>query len=249
MATQLSKRSSKKIGKLDGKIAVVTGASRGVGKAIAELFAREGACSILIVRDRTNGEQLADDLRQRGYKADFGVADVTLGAQVSMLALNLMQRYPGIDILVNNAAVFLDEDREMRPSNMDPLVVERTLQVNLYGPIQVCDAFVRHLRPGGRIINVSSTMGQLAGEPDAYGPAYSISKTALNKYTELLAADLRERDIMVDCFHPGWVKTDMGGPKAYVEPEKAAQTALFLAARTPSKDTGLFWHDCDVIPW
>jgi len=249
MATQISRRSPKKAGKLEGKIAVVTGASRGVGKAIAELFAREGACSILVVRERASGEQLADDLRQRGFKADFGVADVTVGAQVSMLALDLMQRYPGIDILVNNAGVFLDEDREQRPSNMDPLVVERTLQVNLYGPIQVCDAFVPHVRPGGRIINVSSTMGQLFGEPDAYGPAYSISKTALNKYTDLLAADLRDREIMVDCFHPGWVKTDMGGPQASVEPEKAAQTALFLAARSHSTQTGLFWRDCEVIPW
>jgi len=92
-------------------------------------------------------------------------------------------------------------------------------------------------------------MGQLFGEPDAYGPAYSISKTALNKYTELLAADLRDREIMVDCFHPGWVKTDMGGPQASVEPEKAAQTALFLAARSHSTQTGLFSRDCEVIPW
>src|SRR5579872_7233197 len=189
MATQVSQfklQSNVGEGKLRGKIAVVTGAGRGIGKAIAEAFAREGACSILVVRDRAHGEQFAEDLRGRGYKADVGVADVTVGAQVSMLALDLMQRYPGIDILANNAGIFLDEDRDMRPSNIDLIVCERTLQVNLFGPIQVCNAFVPHMRTDGRIINVSSTMGQLAGEPDAYGPAYSISKTALNKYTELL---------------------------------------------------------------
>src|ERR1700694_4244320 len=253
MATQISKSSSKKDessqGELAGKVAVITGAGRGIGKAIATVLARAGAHSILVVRDREAGERAVDELRKQGYKADVGVADITESAQVSMLALSIMQRYKRVDILVNNAGIFLREDREMRPSKIDPLILERTLKVNLYGPIQVCDAFIPLINRGGRIINVSSTMGQLSGEADGYGPAYSISKAALNMYTQLLAADLRDREIMAAVFHPGWVKTDMGGTGASVEPEDAAQAALFLAARPPSDQTGLFWHKGKVIDW
>ncbi|HLW37351.1 MAG TPA: SDR family NAD(P)-dependent oxidoreductase [Candidatus Eremiobacteraceae bacterium] len=248
MATQVS-RASSTAGVLAGKTAVITGAGRGVGKAIATVFAQAGAHTILVVRDRRVGERIAAQLRKQGYSADVGVADITNAAQLSMLVLKIMQRRADVDILVNNAGVFLREDREMRPSNIDPLILDRTLSVNLYGPIQVCDAFIPHIARGGRIINVSSRMGQFAGESDAYGPAYSISKAALNMYTQLLAADLREREIMVDAFHPGWVKTDMGGPAATVDPEDAAETALFLAARPSSERSGLFWERGQVIDW
>ncbi len=236
-------------GVLAGKTAVITGANRGVGKAIAETFARAGACAICVVRDREQGETIVAKLKADGWKSDIGVADVSNPAQVAVLALDLAQRYPAIDIVVNNAGIFLDEDRKMRPSHFDPLVLEHTLAVNLYGAITMCNAFIPHMPDGGRIINVSSTMGQLAGSSDGYGPAYSISKVALNMYTQNLAADLRERRIMADSFHPGWVKTAMGGPNASVEPEEAAQTALFLASRPQSAETGLFWRGKQIIEW
>ncbi len=234
---------------LRGKTAVITGAGRGIGKAIATVFAKAGACSVLVVRDRAVGEQIASELSKTGYKADVGVADVTEPAQISMLVLDLVQRHPVIDVLVNNAGIFLDEDRAMRPSQIDPLVFQRTLNVNLLGPMSMCNAFVPLLSTGGRIINVSSSMGQFAGESDGYGPAYSVSKVGLNMYTQLLAADLRDRKIMVDALDPGWVKTDMGGSGAPIEPENAAKTALFLAMRPQSSQTGLFWRDQQIIPW
>jgi len=234
---------------LVGKTAVITGAGRGIGKAIATAFAHAGACSVFVVRERATGEKLAREVKDQGFKADFAVADVTDSAQISMLVLDITQRYPVVDVLVNNAGIFLDGDRAMRPSEIDPLVLQKTLDINLFGPVRVCNAFAPNIAKGGRIINVSSTMGQFAGAADGRGPAYSISKAALNMYTQLLAADLRERSIMVDSFHPGWVKTDMGGPQARVEPQDAARTALFLASRPLSDKTGLFWRDCEVIDW
>jgi NAD(P)-dependent dehydrogenase (short-subunit alcohol dehydrogenase family) len=234
---------------LRGKTTIVTGAGRGIGKAIATLFAQAGARSIFVLRDRGAGERIVAELTGRGLQADVGVSDVTQPGQISSLVLDLMQRYKTIDVLVNNAGVFLDEDRTMRPSQIDPFVFHNTIDVNLLGPINMCNAFVPHISDGGRIINVSSGMGQLSGEASGYGPAYSMSKTALNMYTQLLAADLRDRKIMVDSFDPGWVQTDMGGNGAHVAPEKAAETALFLAAREPSAQTGLFWHGRQVIPW
>ncbi|MBC5806171.1 MAG: short-chain dehydrogenase [Candidatus Eremiobacter antarcticus] len=248
MATKTAKTAVER-GILTGKTAVITGANRGVGKAIAEAFARAGACAICVVRDRGQGEPIVSQLKADGWKSDIGVADISNPAQIAVLALDLAQRHPAIDIVVNNAGIFLDEDRRMRPSHFDPLVLERTLAVNLYGAIEMCDAFIPHMPDGGRIINVSSTMGQLSGDSDGSGPAYSISKVALNMYTQCLAADLRPRRIMVDSFHPGWVKTAMGGPNANVEPEEAAQTALFLATRPPSTETGLFWRGKEIIEW
>jgi NAD(P)-dependent dehydrogenase (short-subunit alcohol dehydrogenase family) len=234
---------------LRGKTTIVTGAGRGIGKAIATLFAQAGARSIFVIRDREAGEQIVAELTGRGLQADIGISDVAQPAQIAMLVLDLIQRYKTIDVLVNNAGVFLDEDRSMRPSQIDPLAFQRTIDVNLLGPINMCNAFVPHISDGGRIINVSSGMGQLSGESSGYGPAYSMSKAALNMYTQLLAADLRDRKIMVDSFDPGWVRTDMGGSGANVAPEKAAETALFLATREPSSQTGLFWHGRQVIPW
>lgn len=234
---------------LRGKTAVVTGASRGIGKATATVFARAGAWSIFIVRDRAVGEHIVAEAKRQGLQADFGVADVTDAAQVSMLALDLGQRHPTIDILVNNAGVLFDEDRVMRPSHVDPMIFEKTLNVNVLGPMRMCDAFLPLMPKGARIINVSSGLGQLAGESDGSEPCYSMSKTALNMFTQLLAADLRDRGIMVDAFDPGWVKTDMGGRGARIEPEDAAQTALFLASRPASTQTGLFWRRNQVIEW
>jgi NAD(P)-dependent dehydrogenase (short-subunit alcohol dehydrogenase family) len=250
MATRVSTKQKTQIhGPLAGKTAVITGASRGIGKAIATAFAHAGACSVFVVRDRKLGEALASQMQDQGCAADFGVADVTDVGQVSKLALGLTQRHSVIDILVNNAGIFLSDDRNTGPSQMDPLILEKTFDTNVLGPIRMCDAFLPHMADGGRIINVSSTMGQFAGEPQSRGPAYSMSKAALNMYTQMLAVDVRDRGIMVDAFHPGWVKTDMGGPRATVEPEEAAQTALFLATRPHSDETGLFWRGSKPIEW
>jgi NAD(P)-dependent dehydrogenase (short-subunit alcohol dehydrogenase family) len=128
-------------------------------------------------------------------------------------------------------------------------VLERTLAVTLYGAVNMSQAFLPSMARGGRIINVSSTMGQLTGGSEGYAPAYCISKTALNAFTQALSADTASSGIMVDCFHPGWAKTAMGGPNASVDPMDAAKIALFLATRPQSEKTGLFWDHTGVIDW
>lgn len=234
---------------LDGKTAVITGANRGIGFAIATALGREGARCMLAVRNAAAGEAAAERLARESIDAEFGVADVSDAAQVATFARHVLAKTPHIDILVNNAGIYLDEDRDMPPSCIDFAVLQRTLATNLFGAINMCKAFVPHMRRGARIINVSSGMGQLEGESDGYAPAYSISKTALNAYTQSLAAELKRRGIMVDCFDPGWVKTDMGGPGARTQPHEAAQTAMFLATRPLSEETGRFWRRGRVIPW
>jgi NAD(P)-dependent dehydrogenase (short-subunit alcohol dehydrogenase family) len=177
------------------------------------------------------------------------IADVTDARQIEKVALDVRKRFDCVDVLVNNAGVFLREDREMHAGAVDDNVVRRTLAVNLYGALHSCSSFAPLMRAGGRIINVSSVMGQLSRTSDGYAPAYRLSKAALNSYTQSLAADLRPRRIMVDCVHPGWVRTAIGGPQAEIEPEEATDTILYLATRPVSTATGLFWWDCQAIRW
>jgi NAD(P)-dependent dehydrogenase (short-subunit alcohol dehydrogenase family) len=234
---------------LKDKVAVVTGASSGIGLAITTAFARAGAHCFLVALERDAGTSAANALASHGLRVEVGVADVGDRAQVHDLALKISRCHEKVDILVNNAGVFLDVDRQMQASAMDHAVVQRTLAVNLYGALHVCSSFAPLMAAGGRIINISSVMGQLSRTSDGYSPAYRLSKAALNSYTQSLAADLRTRGVMVDSMHPGWVKTAIGGPNAEIDPEDAIDTAFFLATRPSSNATGLFWWDCQTIRW
>lgn len=230
-------------------MAVVTGGNRGIGRAIVTAFVRAGAQVTLVSRQREAGERVAAELMRDGLHVEVGVADVTDPSSVAALAHEVVRRHGHVDIIVNNAGILLDEDTQGHASALSLDVLQKTLAVNLYGPVVMSTSFAPHLARGGRIIMVSSGAGQLEGESSGWAPAYSISKTALNAYTQSLAADLRDRDIMVDTFNPGWVRTDMGGSSATRSPEEAAATALFLATRAPSKQTGLFWEDRKPTAW
>jgi NAD(P)-dependent dehydrogenase (short-subunit alcohol dehydrogenase family) len=234
---------------LKDKVAIVTGASSGIGLAITSAFARAGAHCVLVAIDSVRGDAALNDLAAKGLRAELQVADVSDPAQVQTIAAEIAQRYPVVDILVNNAGVFLDEDREMHASAVRDEIVARTLAVNLYGAIHACTAFDPLLQRGSRVINISSVMGLLSRRSDGYAPAYRLSKAAFNSYAQSLAADLKTRGVMVDCVHPGWVKTSIGGPNAEIDPADSTDTVFYLATREQTDETGLFWWDCRVIPW
>jgi len=234
---------------LAGAVAVITGASRGIGLSIASTFAGEGAQCVLVVRDRSAGEAAADKIGKIGARPHVLVADVSDRGEIAAIALDVGQLFSRIDIIVNNAGILLDEDRATPVSTMDIAVFRRTLDTNVVGALNVSQVLLPSMARGGRIINVSSTMGQLTGGSAGYAPAYCISKTALNALTQALAADAAARGIMVDCFHPGWAKTAMGGAGATVDPADSAKVALFLATRPQSDETGLFWDHSGVIDW
>ena len=234
---------------LKDKVAIITGASSGIGLAMATVFARAGADCVLVAIDTQAGAAAVDSLVAQKLHAHLEIADVSDATQVEKLALEVRKRFGRVDVLINNAGVFLDEDRAMHAGAVDDSVVQRTLAVNLYGTLHVCSSFVPLMASGGRIINVSSVMGQLSRISDGYAPAYRLSKAALNSYTQSLAADLRPHRVMVDCVHPGWVRTAIGGPQAAIDPEEATDTAFFLATRPASPATGLFWWDCQTIRW
>ncbi|HET9341475.1 MAG TPA: SDR family NAD(P)-dependent oxidoreductase [Candidatus Eremiobacteraceae bacterium] len=236
-------------GVLADRIAVITGANRGIGFAILQTFAREGATCALVVRDRAKGERAASDVAKAGASPVVVEADMANRTAIKRAAEELSHRFERIDLLVNNAGILTDEDRKTPASRMESAIMDETLAINLFGPIAMSEALLPKMVRGSRIINVSSTMGQLTGGSAGYAPAYCISKTALNAYTQALAAAVSDSGILVDSFHPGWARTAMGGPNATVDPDQAAAVALFLATRPPGQ-TGLFWrHPGVVIDW
>jgi len=234
---------------LTGKTVLVTGANRGIGRALADRFLALGATTLLTARSAAARETLARDFASAGDRVRVFGCDIADPDSVRALQTGVASAVPQLDILVNNAGVFVKTDRLMYADDVDPRVLEETLRTNLFGTIAMCAAFIPSIPAGGRIINVSSTMGQLSdGGLEPYAVAYSVSKAALNAYTSALANRLRERRILADAVHPGWVQTDMGGPGAQISPEAGTETIVFLATR-PVGETGKFWNQKQIVDW
>ena len=234
---------------LNGKTILLTGANRGIGRALAERLLRADATLIATVRSAQAAAKLADELGASGGRLSVEQCDIAIEADVASLRARVEAKYPHIDVLINNAGMFLKADRSMNADDLDLRVLQQTLDVNLFGTISMCKAFAPLIAPCGRIVNVSSTMGQLDdGGLPSYAVGYSVSKTALNAYTSSLANALAPRSIMVDALHPGWVKTDMGGAGAQISPVVGTETIYFLATR-PAGVTGKFWFEKQIIPW
>ncbi len=231
------------------RIAVVTGANRGLGREIARQLLGRGLQVVLTARDPDQGEAAAARLRGDGLAPRFHPLDVTDDASVAALRDWLEHSFRRLDVLVNNAGVMLDTDgRRIAELPLDTL--GRTLETNLYGPLRVTQALLPLMgRHGyGRIVNMASSLGQLADM--GWGtPAYRISKTALNALTRILAAELAGTNIKVNSLCPGWVRTDMGGPNATRTVEEGADTAVWLATLPDDGPSGGFFRDRAPIPW
>lgn len=233
------------------RIALVTGANRGIGRAIAAGLAERGLTVLVAARDVASAQPVADDLRDRGHRAEPVPLDVTDQSSVAALRERVAAAYGRLDVLVNNAGAFYDEDQVA--STVGLATIEGALAVNVVGPWRMCQAFLPLLRRGGhgRIVNLSSGAGSFGetGPGDASAPAYSVSKAALNMLTVKLAAELRGSGILVNAACPGWVRTDMGGPAAPRTPEQGADTPIWLATLPDGGPTGGFFRDRRPIPW
>lgn len=237
-------------GKLDTSRVIITGASRGIGYEITSRFLREGARVLGSARDSTRLSAAERDFRALGaVEIDTVACDLERPGDEAAIAEAARQRWGGVDILVNNAAVMLSDDDGHGFLQEAPQVLERTMAVNLLAPMRLIRAVMplleRSRRP--RIINVSSGAGTFAAM-DAQGLAsYRLSKWALNGLTLLLASQLRGR-VLVNALDPGWVKTDMGGPNAPGSPLESAEAALALATEA-SGATGKLWKNGELIDY
>ena len=238
------------------RIALVTGANKGIGFEVARQLARKGFRVFLGARNREAGRAAAEKLRREGEKernheghdvVTVLQIDVADAASVERAAEEFSRHSDYLDVLVNNAGILLDGDKDVLTAT--PETLETTLRTNTLGALLVAQAFVPFLKKSGapRIVNVSSGGGQLADGADGWAPAYCISKTALNGVTAQLAAALPKFAVNSVC--PGWVRTDMGGPNATRSVGEGATSIVWLAVDAPQNETGKFWRDRKVIPW
>ncbi|HVG06448.1 MAG TPA: SDR family oxidoreductase [Thermoanaerobaculia bacterium] len=227
------------------RIAVVTGGNRGIGLEICRQLARLGLKVVLAARVEEKAREAAAGIE--GDVLPFHL-DVTHPAEVGRLAGFLERELGGVDVLVNNAGVFLDHHFGGLTVPLD--AVHESLEVNVVGPWALSQAVVPMMkkRRYGRIVNVSSGLGAMSEMMGGYA-SYRVSKLALNGLTRILADELHGTNILVNTMCPGWVQTEMGGVGAPRSVEKGADTVVWLATLPDGGPTGGFFRDRRQIPW
>lgn len=239
------------------KIALVTGATRGIGFETARQLATGGVHVLLAGRDRNKAVEASLKLQAEGLPVEAIALDVTRPDSIASAAQEVLQKHGRLDILVNNAGVLRD-DMQRKPSEQSLAVWRETFDTNVFGLIATTQAFLPLLRkaPAARIVNVSSLLGSIALQADDSSPvydfkvpAYNVSKSAVNAWTVQLAYELRDTQIKVNAVHPGYVKTDMNAGEGELEVADGAKTSVRMALIGDSGPNGGYVYLEDTLPW
>jgi len=233
--------------------AIVTGANRGVGRGVAKRFVQLGYRTILGSRDERKGKQTAEEIKKEiGAKSSGDLVvrplDVTDPESVRRLHDFVATEYIAADVLVNNAAVLIDRNGRILQTPVETF--RTTMETNAYGALLLCQAFIPLMveRNYGRVVNVSSDAGQIENMVDDM-PAYRLSKISLNGLTLMLGDSVRGTNVLINAVHPGWVKTEMGGPGATRSIEESVDGIVWLATLPEGGPHGGLFHDRKRIPW
>jgi NAD(P)-dependent dehydrogenase (short-subunit alcohol dehydrogenase family) len=243
------------------RIALVTGATRGIGFETVKQLAETGVHVLLAGRNRDKAVEAALKLQAQGLPVEAIALDVTDPASIAAAAKDVEQRHGRLDILVNNAGIAVDDPAKgVSEQSLDTW--RTTFDTNLFGLIETTQAFLPLLRRSGagRIVNVSSALGSVAlhADPSSFiydfkVPAYNVSKSAVNAWTVQLAYELRDSTIKVNTIHPGYVKTDMnntdGEQRGELEVPEGARTSVRFALIDDDGPSGGYYYLDEVLPW
>lgn len=234
--------------------ALVTGANKGIGFAIAQSLGRLGMRVVVGARDETAGSEAAARLTTEGIDASTVRLDVTDDASVAVAARTLDERFGTLDVLVNNAGIsgaFDPVTWEQDPTTMDLDELRRIVDTNVYGVVRVTNAVLPLLRRSAapRIVNTSSSMGSLGRQPGPVMAAYSSSKTFLNGITVQYARAFADSPVIVNAACPGLVATDFNGFAGDRTPEQGAAPVVRLATLPDDGPRGGLFDEDGVVPW
>lgn len=230
---------------MNKKIVLITGSNKGIGFETARQLLELDYDVYISSRDIAKGHEAVENLSKMGFNPRYVQIDVTNPDSIIAAKNQVEQEVGKIDILINNAGIMLEKSGILELT-LDTL--EKTIQTNVYGPFLMVNTFYPIINSGGKILNLSSILGQLKSMKN-YSPAYSLSKTALNALTRQFATALAKRNIAVYSIHPGWVKTDMGGTDAQLELKDGAFTSVWLATEGTIEQTGKFFYRKNELDW
>lgn len=239
----------------NGKVVLITGANKGLGKEIGRQLGALGYTVVLTARDEQAGGAAAAELIAAGYDAHTVRLEVTSSEDISTLAGYIERTFGKLDVLVNNAGIGLEWDG--KPTDTDK--IRRTLEVNLIAPFAITEALVPLLSRSddARVINQSSMMGSIGSAENAWeqlapfmAVGYSTSKAGLNMLTLIQSKTLASKGIAVAAAHPGWAKTDLGTQAAPMEIDEGASTVVDLVTIAREQfPHGQLQHKGKRIPW
>jgi len=240
------------------KIALVTGANKGIGLEIARQLGQQGIIVLLGVRDQGRREAAVQQLQAEGSEAVGVALDVTDQASINAAAAFIDTTYGRLDILMNNAGISLPAGR-VAPGELDIDVLRATYETNVFGPFAVTKAMLPLLKrsEAGRIVNMSTQLGSLSmlSDPDSFVakappvPAYNSSKTTLNALTVAFANELRTTAIKINSVSPGFCATDLNGNRGFMTAAEGAKAVLPFALLPADGPTGGFFGNGDIVPW
>jgi NAD(P)-dependent dehydrogenase (short-subunit alcohol dehydrogenase family) len=240
------------------KVALISGANKGIGLETARQLGRQGVTVLLGARDLDKGEAAAQKLKAEGIDARAVKLDVVNASDVKAVVDKIEKEFGVLDILVNNAGVMTETMAVNSAPTISVQDLRDTFETNLFAVVAVTQAVLPLLKKSkaGRIVNVSSILGSLTLHATPGSPiqgvksfAYNTSKAALNSFTIHLADALKDTNIKVNSAHPGWVKTDMGTDAAPMNVVDGAKTEVTLATLPEDGPTGGYFHLGETLPW